>query len=82
MGITINPKRAEELNNAALRRMRWKLWFCFAESKYDTFRENDNPKRPHYKNIDAYCLKHWGKKIGEMTKTELSKYISLISKWK
>lgn len=80
--LLITPQKAEQLKSEALIRMRWRLWFAFAESKYEGFRYDGNKKKPHYGNIDAYCVKHWGKRIGEMAKSELAKHISQVNKWK
>jgi hypothetical protein len=82
MAATITPEKVQQLHEEAMRRMRWRLWFVFAESKYENFRYNDDPKKPHYKNINNYCKEHWGKEIGEMTKDELAKHIALVKKWK
>lgn len=80
--LTITPEKAHELHEEAMRRLRWRLWFVFAESKYEQFRYKGNKKKPHYKNINKYCLEHWGKEIGDMTKEELSEKIAIVSKWK
>ena len=80
--ILITQEKAKQLKNEAMIRMRWRLWFVFAESKYEQYRYKGNKKKPHYKNINAYCLKHWGKEIGEMTKDELAKHIAQVKKWK
>lgn len=80
--IKVTPEKSAEILEAAMTRMRWKLWFSFAESKYHHFRKNDNPKRPHYDNINAYCREHWNKTIGEMSKEELQEKIAIVKKWK
>ena len=53
-----------------MRRMRWRLWFAFAESKYAEFCGSigRNGKRmPNYNAIDAYCEKHWSVRIYQMS---------------
>lgn len=72
----------DALKEESMRRMRWRLWFVFAESKYEVFSENGKGLKPHFDNIKAYSLKHWGKEIKDMTEKELSKNIAIISKWK
>lgn len=79
--LTVTPEKVRELQNVEMNRMRWRLWFSFAESKYKQFAYKGSNK-PHYANINAFCMKHWGKTIAEMTKDELGKYISLVRKWK
>ena len=69
-------KKEEEL-----RRLRWRLWFAFAESKYEHFRVKDS-KHPNYNIINDYCEKHWGVKIGDMTKSKLQEKIAIVQKWK
>ena len=71
-----------ELYEETMRRLRWRLWFVFAESKYDQFCYKGNRKKPHYGNINTYCQSKWGKTISEMTKTELSEKIAIVTKWK
>lgn len=78
----ITPEKAKELTEAAMRRLRWRLWFAFAESKYDEFCYKGNKKKPHWNNIKKYCLEHWNKEIGQMTKEELSEKIAIVKKWK
>ena len=80
--IKITQEKSNELLEAAMTRMRWKLWFSFAESKYHEFRKDDDPKRPHYNNINKYCAEHWGKTISEMSKQELQEKIAIVKKWK
>jgi len=80
--IKVTSEKSNELLEAAMTRMRWKLWFSFAESKYHHFRKNDNPKRPHYDNINDYCREHWGKTISKMSKEELQEKIAIVKKWK
>ena len=79
---TITPEQSKRLYQDAMIRMRWRLWFAFAESKYEEFRYRGNPKKPYFKNIKEYCLNHWGKEIANMTKEELSEYIAIVTKWK
>lgn len=78
----ITKEKSAELLEAAMTRMRWKLWFSFAESKYTEFRINDCKKRPNYKKIDAYCIQHWGVEISKMTKEQLQEKIAIVKKWK
>ena len=80
--VKITPQKSAQLNAEAMKRMRWRLWFAFAESKYNHFCKDGDKKKPHYQNIDAYCSEHWGKTIGNMTKEELAKHISQVTKWK
>lgn len=80
--IEVTPEKAKQLQEDALTRMRWRLWYAFAESKYEEFCYQGNKKKPYWKNIAAYCLKHWGKQIGEMTKDELQEKIAIVGKWK
>jgi hypothetical protein len=78
----IAPRRAVQLREAEMTRMRWRLWFLFAESKYKEFAYKGDPKKPYYAKIRAYCLHHWGKEIGDMTHAELSRFIGIVRKWK
>ncbi len=78
----VSKEKSGQLHEEAMRRMRWRLWFAFAESKYEHFRQDGNKKKPNYQNINKYCKEHWGKEVGEMTKDELAKHISQVSKWK
>lgn len=64
-----------------LRRLRWRLWFVFAESKYEHFRVKDS-KHPNYNIINDYCEKYWGVKVGDMTKKQLQEKIAIVKKWK
>lgn len=80
--VELTPEKSRELHEEAMRRLRWRLWFAFAESKYNHFCYKGNKKSPHYKNIDDYCREHWNKTIGTMTKEELSEKIAIVSKWK
>ena len=80
--INVTPDKADELLQKAMIRMRWRLWYAFAESKYPEFRYHDNKKLPDFINIKAYCLKHWGVEIEHMTKDELQEKIAIVSKWK
>ena len=74
---------AERLQQESLRRMRWRLWFAFRDSKYPEYRnETTNGIYPNYKAIDEYCLKHWGTRIGMMTEYELSQKIAVVMRWK
>lgn len=66
----------------AMVRMRWRLWFLFAESKYEEFRYKGRPNKPHYQAIKDYCIKQWGKEPKDMSKHELRKVISIVKKWK
>ncbi|MDD3079119.1 MAG: hypothetical protein PHH37_08445 [Paludibacter sp.] len=80
--IKVTPQKSNELLEAAMQRMRWKLWFSFAESKYVEFRKENNTKKPNYHIINNYCKEHWGKEIGEMSKSELQEKIAIVKKWK
>lgn len=80
--ILVTPEKRRELYEETMRRLRWRLWFAFAESKYTHFCYKGNKKRPHYKNIDDYCQEQWGKTISVMSKTELSEKIAIVTKWK
>ena len=60
--------------------MRWKLKFCFRDSKYEKYKNPDSSK-PNIEEIDKYTLKHWGKTVNEMDKRELGKYISIVKNW-
>lgn len=80
--INVTPDKADELLEKAMTRMRWRLWYAFAESKYPEFRYHDNKKQPDFNNIRAYCLKHWGIEIGNMTKEQLQEKIAIVNKWK
>ena len=80
--INVTPEKSEQLQDEAMVRMRWRLWYVFAESKYPEFRYHDNKKQPDFNNIRAYCLKHWGVEIGNMTKEELQEKIAIVNKWK
>ncbi|HEY5508421.1 MAG TPA: hypothetical protein VIK29_07115 [Paludibacter sp.] len=80
--IEVTPEKAEQLHEEAMVRMRWRLWYAFAESKYPEFRYHDNKKQPDFNNIRAYCLKHWGVEIGNMTKVQLQEKIAIVTKWK
>jgi hypothetical protein len=73
---------ATKLQIETIKRLRWRLWFVFAESKYDAFRVDKNKKKPNWHEINKYCREHWGKEIGDMTEAELAKYISIVKKWK
>ena len=73
---------SSRLREESMIRMRWRLWFLFAESKYTEFCYKGNKKNPHYENIKKYCRERWGKEIKDMTDDELSKYIAIVKKWK
>lgn len=72
------------LKEEALRRMRWRLWFAFAESKYDSFGRVDRLGRlqPDFAKITKYTMKYWGKHIKDMTEEELASRIAIVQKWK
>ncbi|WP_315302510.1 hypothetical protein [Tannerella forsythia] len=72
------------LKEEALRRMRWRLWFAFAESKYDTFGHVDRLGRlqPDFEKITKYTMKYWGKHIKDMSEEELASRIAIVQKWK
>jgi hypothetical protein len=76
-GLSVNRLREESMT-----RMRWRLWFLFAESKYTQFAYKGDRKKPCYEVIKKYCREHWGKEIKDMTEPELSKYIAIVKKWK
>ena len=83
MDAKISNKKSAQLKEAAMTRMRWRLWFAFRDSKYTQFRNIYRGKSyPHYENIKVYCLKHWGKEIKDMGENELANRISIVSKWK
>jgi hypothetical protein len=74
---------ADRIREEALRRMRWRLWFAFRDSKYMQFRIIVNGKlNPNYMKINEYCLRHWGKEIKDMGPKELNRRIALVLKWK
>ncbi|NDW10474.1 hypothetical protein [Dysgonomonas sp. 520] len=77
----ITEDRARQLHEESMRRMHWRLWFAFRDSKYTFFRAN-NRYGVNFKKVTEYCLKHWGKEIKDMTEAELSQRISIVSKWK
>lgn len=83
MEAKITNERSAKLKEESMKRMRWRLWFAFRDSKYAQFK---NVYRgnvyPHYNNIKEYCLKHWGKEIKDMGEHELSNRISIVLKWK
>jgi len=80
--INVTPDKVDELLEKAMIRMRWRLLYVFAESKYPEFRYHDNKKQPDFNNIKTYCLKHWGIEISNMTKEQLQEKIAIVSKWK
>jgi hypothetical protein len=80
--INVTPEKADELLEQAMNRMRWRLRYAFAESKYHEFRYHENKKLPDLININAYCLKHWGVQIDNMTKEELQEKIAIVTKWR
>ena len=65
-----------------LNRLKWRLYFVFAESKYEAYRVDNNTKKPNIQNIHTYCQKHWNKTPETMSARELENYIAIISKWK
>ncbi len=72
------------LKEESMRRMRWRLWFAFRDSKYTRFRQSDGRGglNPNYQTIKEYCLKYWGKEIKDMTENELTNRIAIVNKWK
>lgn len=67
-----------------MRRLRWRLWFAFRDSKYEAFKGDvgrDGKRMPNYKLIDSYCNEQWKTTIAEMSEKELTKYISIVKKW-
>ncbi len=72
------------LQEESMRRMRWRLWFAFAESKYESFGRVDRYGRlqPDFASITEYCKKYWGKEIKDMDARELSERIAIVQKWK
>lgn len=80
----MDTQAKNRLKEEALRRMRWRLWFAFRDSKYTQFRQSDGRGKlnPNYQTIKEYCLKHWGKEIKDMTEKELADRIAIVLKWK
>ena len=81
MATTITPEQARRLENQALTRMRWRLWFAFTDSKYAHFRYKGRSGKPDYAAIKKYCRDHWGKEPADMSLEELRKYIAIVNKW-
>ena len=80
---TLTKATPAQLKEESMRRMRWRLWFAFRDSKYTQFRKAIGGKLyPNYETIKAYCLKHWGKEIKDMGENELNRRIALVIKWK
>jgi hypothetical protein len=79
---SVDARRAAQLREEEMIRMRWRLWFLFAESRYTQFAYKGNPKKPCYAKIREYCIRHWGREIGDMTRAELSRFIGIVRKWK
>ena len=83
METYISNERSAQLQEEAMRRMRWRLWFAFRDSKYDQFKYmHKGNVYPNYAKIKEYCLRHWGKEIKDMGYNELSNKISIVLKWK
>lgn len=81
-GLTPEEVTAIRLQQEALTRMRWRLWFAFADSKYDSFKYKGRKGKPNYAVIKKYCIEHWGKEPADMTLEELRKSIAIVNKWK
>lgn len=75
-------RKADRLQQDTMMRMRWRLWFAFAESPYEAFRYKGRQGKPNYATIKEYCRTHWHKEPGEMTLQELRKCIAIVGKWK
>jgi hypothetical protein len=73
-----------KLQEESMRRLRWRLWFAFSESKYEQFHTTDSRGNvlPNFKEITKYCIKHWQIEIKDMTERELSERIAIVRKWK
>ncbi len=69
--------------NVFIERLQWGLRMSFANTKYENFSYmSPKGKRPHFAEIDTYCLKQWKKRVTEMTEKELERYIAIVKKWK
>lgn len=79
----ITKEQSDRLKMESIRRMRWRLWFAFRDSKYERFRKEVRDEiHPNYDNIKQFCLEHWKVEIKDMTESELKKYIAIVAKWK
>lgn len=79
----ITQQQSDRLKMESIRRMRWRLWFAFRDSKYESFRKKVKGEvQPDYETIKQYCLDHWKTEIKDMTESELTKYIAIVRKWK
>lgn len=73
---------AADTHEKELKRLRRRLQFVMADSRYPKFWYKGQRGKPDFANIDSYCHAHWGKHLNDMSVRELSQYIAIAVRWK